>query len=133
MVNYNRLFHILNRNIIAKEFKYSEQDVKNCFAKTSYDDLTDHEKVLISKTFKEVEDAEDIDFIIKDLDLNKQNIKSIYISSPYNNKIKAWNNYFNIPYKKEANPPYKPMDIDKILSPTLKKMAIEKLNQGYKF
>ena len=132
MVNYNRLFHILNRNI-AKEYKYSEQDVKNCFAKTSYDDLTDHEKVLISKTFKEVEDAEDIDFIIKDLDLNKENIKSIYISSPYNNRIKAWNNYFNIPYKKEANPPYKPIDIDKILSPTLKKMAIEKLNQGYKF
>ncbi|MDK2063221.1 hypothetical protein PT520_11905 [Aliarcobacter butzleri] len=132
MVNYNRLFHILNRNI-SKEYKYCEQDVKNCFAKTSYDDLTDHEKVLISKTFKEVEDAEDIDFIIKDLDLNKENIKSIYISSPYNNKIKAWNNYFNIPYKKEANPPYKPMDIDKILSPTLKKLAIEKLNQGYKF
>ncbi len=132
MVNYNRLFHILNRNTVP-ERKYSDLEIKNCFAKTSYDDLTDHEKVLISKTFKEVEDAEDIDFIIKDLDLNKENIKSIYISSPYNNKIKAWNNYFNIPYKKEANPPYKPMDIDKILSPTLKKLAIEKLNQGYKF
>lgn len=129
MVNYNRLFHILNRNTVP-ERKYSDLEIKNCFAKTSYSDLTNRELVIFGTTIKEIEDAEDIDFIIKDLDLNKENIKSIYLSSIYNNKIEAWNNYFNIPYKKEANPPYKPMDIDRILSPTLKKMAIEKLNQG---
>ena len=39
MVNYNRLVHILNRNTVP-ERKYSDLEIKNCFAKTSYNGAT---------------------------------------------------------------------------------------------
>jgi len=131
MVNYNRLLHILNRGI-EKKYIYSKEDIKNCFNKTSYNNLIEDEEIIVGKMFKEIEDAEDIDFIIQDLNLNKENIKNIYKTSPYNNEFEFWNNYFKIPHKKEIQT-YIPISIDKILSPSLKKIALEKLAQGYEF
>ncbi len=77
---YNRLPHILNRNILLKERKFSTQEIIKKKKKTKYDDLTNRERVLVSKMFKEIKDIYDLKAILSAYESDVKNIESIYIN-----------------------------------------------------
>jgi hypothetical protein len=78
MKTYNRLPHILNRNIFLKEKKFSTQEIKECLSKNDYKNLTPRGRVLVSKLFKEIEDNDDLEAIINAYGIDISNIEDIY-------------------------------------------------------
>jgi uncharacterized protein (DUF433 family) len=121
---YNRLPHILNRNIFLKEKKFSTQEIKECLSKNDYKNLTSREKLLVSKLLNEIEDNEDLEAIINAYNLNLKDIEDIYKSSPYSTcGFTFWDNKFNIKIDKEPKKPYIPLKSSQIKSPKLKKLV----------
>ncbi|MCT7521256.1 hypothetical protein [Aliarcobacter cryaerophilus] len=108
---YNRLPHILNRNIFLKEKKFSIHEIKECLSKNDYKNLTSRERLLVSKLFKEIEDNEDLEAIINAYNLNLKDIEDIYKSSPY------------CDIDKEPKKHYIPLKSSQIKSPKLKKLV----------
>lgn len=121
---YNRLPHILNRNILLKERKFSTQEIIDCFKKTKYDDLTNRERVLVSKMFKEIKDIYDLKAILSAYESDVKNIESIYINSPYCGFFDFWNSEFGV--EKIPNTPFIPLKSSQIKSPTLRKLVAKK-------
>ena len=75
---YNRLPHILYRNVFLKEKKFSTQEIKECLSKNDYKNLTPRGRVLVSKLFKEIEDNDDLEAIINAYNLNLKDIEEAY-------------------------------------------------------
>ncbi|MGJ0333189.1 hypothetical protein NG752_04055 [Aliarcobacter cryaerophilus] len=121
---YNRLPHILNRNILLKEKKFSTHEIKKCLSQNKYSALTPRGKVLVSKLLNEIEDNEDLEAIINAYNLNLKDIEDIYKSSPYSTcGFTFWDNKFNIKIDKEPKKPYIPLKSSQIKSPKLKKLV----------
>ena len=124
MKTYNRLSHILNRNIFLKEKNFSTQEIRNCLSQNKYSTLTPRERLLVSKLFKEIEDNEDLEAILIAYNLNLKNIEDIYKSSPYCDcGFSFWDNLFNIEINKEPKKPYVSLKSSQIKSPKLKKLV----------
>lgn len=102
MKTYNRLPHILNRNI-AKINRISKKEINSAFTRRDYAFLRQTERVVFSKFIKEVE-IEDIDAILEAYNFKKEDIKRIYETSPYRNSLLSseWDKYFELEtvYKK---------------------------------
>jgi len=94
MKTYNRLPHILNRNIVNK---ISTDEINLTFSRKEYSHLRNIERVVFSKFIKEVE-IEDIDSILESYDFTKEDIKRLYETSPYRNSLlsKEWDKYFEL-------------------------------------
>ena len=121
---YNRLPHILNRNIFLKEKKFSTHEIKECLSKNDYKNLTSREKLLVSKLLNEIEDNEDLEAIINAYNLNLKDIEDIYKSSPYRDcGFSFWDNKFNIQINQELKKAYTPLKSSEIKTPRLKKLV----------
>ena len=121
---YNRLPHILNRNVFLKEKKFSTQEIKECLSKNDYKNLTPRGRVLVSKLFKEIEDNDDLEAIINAYNLNLKDIEDIYKSSPYRDcGFSFWDNKFNIQINQELKKAYTPLKSSEIKTPRLKKLV----------
>lgn len=120
---YNRLPHILNRNIFLKERKFSTQEIKECLSKNDYKNLTPRGRLLVSKLFKEIKDIEDLEAIVNAYNLNLKDIEDIYKSSTYCYcGFSFWDNLFNIEINKEPKKPYVPLKSSEIKSPRLRQL-----------
>ena len=118
---YNRLPHILNRNVFLKEKKFSTQEIKECLSKNDYKNLTPRGRVLVSKLFKEIEDNDDLEAIINAYNLNLKDIEDIYKSSPYRDcGFSFWDNKFNIQINQVLKKTYTPLKSSEIKTPRLK-------------
>lgn len=127
MQTYNRLPHILNRNIFLKEKKFSTQEIRNCLSQNRYSTLTQRERLLVSKLFKEIEDNDDLEAILNAYGTNVNNIENIYKDSPYSNcGFSFWDNKFNIKTDKEPKKPYIPLKSSQIKSPRLRQLVLER-------
>ena len=121
---YNRLPHILNRNILLKEKKFSTHEIKKCLSQNKYSALTPRGKVLVSKLLNEIEDNEDLEAIINAYGIDISNIEDIYKSSPYRDcGFSFWDNKFNIQINQELKKAYTPLKSSQIKSPKLKKLV----------
>lgn len=80
---YVRLLQLLNRNI-AKEYQFTSSELHRCFKKKSYERLTQREKIIASRLFKDG-DVGDAQEIASNLNIDQENIKSIFKSSPFFN------------------------------------------------
>ena len=121
---YNRLPHILNRNVFLKEKKFSTQEIKECLSKNDYKNLTPRGRVLVSKLSKEIEDNDDLEAIINAYNLNLKDIEDIYKSSPYRDcGFSFWDNKFNIQINQELKKAYTPLKSSEIKTPRLKKLV----------
>ena len=124
MKTYNRLPHILNRNIFLKEKKFSTQEIKECLSKNDYKNLTPRGRVLVSKLLNEIKDNEDLEAIINAYNLNLKDIEDIYKSSPYRDcGFSFWDNKFNIQINQELKKAYTPLKSSEIKTPRLKKLV----------
>ena len=129
MQTYNRLPHILNRNILLKEKKFSTHEIKKCLSQNKYSALTPRGKVLVSKLLNEIEDNEDLEAIINSYNLNLKDIEDIYKSSPYSTcGFTFWDNKFNLEINKEPKKPYIPLKSSQIKSPRLRQLVLEREN-----
>ncbi len=101
MNTYNRLPHILNRNIDPKH-KVTKEQINSTFSKKEYSLLDDDEKYIFSKFIKEVE-IEDINVILEKYDFSKDDIKRIYKTSRFRESSlsKEWDKYFGIKSKQK--------------------------------
>jgi len=91
-----RLLQLLNRNI-AKEYQFTASELYRCFKKKSYLRLTQREKIIISRLFKEgdIDDAKEVSRV---LNIAYENIQHLFESSPYVNVngFDLWLNTFGI-------------------------------------
>ena len=127
MQTYNRLPHILNRNIFLKEKKFSAQEIKKCLSQNRYSTLTPRERVLISKFFKEIKDTDDLEVILNTYKTDINNIEDIYRDSPYSTcGFSFWDNKFNIDSYKQTEKPYVPLKSTQIKSPRLRQLVLER-------
>lgn len=127
MQTYNRLPHILNRNIFLKEKKFSTQEIKRCLSQNKYSTLNPRERVLVSKLFKEIKDSDDLEAILDAYKTDIINIENIYKDSPYSTcGFSFWDNKFNIKIKKEPKKEYIPLKSNQIKSPRLRQLVLEK-------
>ena len=127
MQTYNRLPHILNRNILLKEKKFSTHEIKKCLSQNKYSALTPRGKVLVSKLLNEIKDSDDLEIIIDTYGLNIKNIESIYKDSPYSGcGLSFWDNKFNLEINKEPKKPYIPLKSSQIKSPRLRQLVLER-------
>ena len=106
MNTYNRLPHILNRNIDPKH-KITKEQINSAFSKKEYSLLDDDEKYIFSKFIKEVE-IEDIDVILENYNFSKDDIKRIYKTSHFRESSlsKEWDKYFGIKSKQKHTAVY---------------------------
>ncbi len=99
----HRIFHILNKNI-AKEYKYTKEEIQKAFLKKDYSLATQREKIIYSRFFKEC-DVEDLLSLEKTFHVSKRNIKRIYKDLPeraFPGVAKVWDKRFRIPHKLNA-------------------------------
>ena len=100
----HRLFHILNRNISKKEH-YSYDEIQNAFLKDDYNKASNKEQIIYSKFFKEC-DVDDLESLCECFEVSKQNIKKIYISSPYRRLkgvAKVWDKRFRLKHTNDIS------------------------------
>jgi len=93
----HRIFHILNKNI-AKEYKYTREEIKSAFTKKDYNLATPREKIIYSRFFKEC-DEEDLISLEKTFNVSKRNIKLIYKDLPeraFSGVSKVWDKRFRM-------------------------------------
>ena len=127
MQTYNRLPHILNRNILLKEKKFSTHEIKKCLSQNKYSALTPRGKVLVSKLLNEIKDSDDLEIIIDTYGLNIKNIERIYKDSPYLGcGLSFWDSKFNLEINKEPKKSYIPLKSSEIKSPKLKQFVLER-------
>lgn|GEM_PF-1314689 len=96
----HRILHILNRNITDKH-KYTVEEVKQAFSNHEYHLATQREKIIYSKFFKEC-DEEDLNDLVKNLNISKRDIKRIYRDIPeraFSRVSKVWDRRFRLSRK----------------------------------
>ena len=76
----HRILHILNKNI-AKEYRYTSEEIKKAFSRKEYSLATQREKIIYSRFFKEC-DEEDLINLEKTFQVSKRDIKRIYKDIP---------------------------------------------------
>jgi len=102
--NTHRIFHILNKNI-AKEYRYTREEIKKAFSQKNYSLATQREKIIYSRFFKEC-DEEDLISLEKTFQVSKRDIKHIYKDIPeraFPGVSKVWDKRFRMPSKKSTN------------------------------
>ena len=98
----HRIFHILNKNI-AKEYRYTKEEIKQAFSKNDYSLATQREKIIYSRFFKEC-DAEDLISLEKTFKVSKRDIKLLYKDIPeraFSGVAKVWDKRFRISSKQK--------------------------------
>ena len=115
----NRVFQILNKNI-EKQNQYQYEEIQRAFLKKEYSQATQREQVLYAKFFKEF-DQEDLEELCRYFEVNKRDIKKLYVSSPYRELkgvAKVWDRRFRLKHtksdKKSITTP--PLALQQILS-----------------
>jgi hypothetical protein len=99
----HRILHILNKNI-AKEYRYTSEEIKKAFSKKEYSLATQREQIIYSRFFKEC-DEEDLISLEKTFQVSKRDIKRIYIDIPeraFSGVSKIWDKRFRISSKKNT-------------------------------
>jgi len=94
----HRIFHILNKNI-AKEYKYTKEEIQKAFSKKASSLATQREKIIYSRFFKEC-DVEDLLSLEKTFQVSKRDIKRIYKDLPeraFPGVAKVWDKRFRMP------------------------------------
>lgn len=90
-----RLLQILNRNLSTGHL-FSVAEVKKCFAKERYEDLSKRESVILAKFLKEC-DKEDLEEIKQKYKINGNKIFTLFITSPYKKLqgLQKWHKHTN--------------------------------------
>lgn len=82
----NRLVKIFNRNIPVENL-YSEQEIKNAFQKESYSSGTEKEQQLYIRFFKDCNNEDDVNELIKLCNTSITKLKKLYMSYEKHRKI----------------------------------------------
>lgn len=95
----NRLVKIFNRNIPVENI-HSEQEIKNAFQKESYSSGTEKEQQLYIRFFKDCNNDNDVNELIKLCNTSITKLKKLYMSYEKHRKIEFgffWSTRFNLP------------------------------------
>lgn len=93
----SRIFILLNKNI-EKEYEYTKEEVNLVFTSKSYKELNTRDKKIFDKIFREF-NSFDFELLKRDFYININNIKKIFLNSPYANNVNIysqWKEPFNI-------------------------------------
>ena len=93
----HRLLHILNRNI-DENSHFTNDEIKNAFSRTNYQEATQREKIIYSKFFKEC-DVDDLEDLEKVFHISKRDVKTIYKQIPkrsFKGVSEVWDKRFRL-------------------------------------
>lgn len=96
-----RLLQLLNRNI-TPEYHFALNELRECFQKKHYGKTTQREKIILAKLFKEgdIEDAHEVERV---LNINGDNIRCLFKSSPYQKAygFEKWQKEYGLAWKRD--------------------------------